>query len=201
VIRVPYSPGDFKSTFSLTWSWDPQTCETTGLFDGVSDLDLKLIQGYMLHRQEFLGHPLLPHLMLLEALCHFSVNRRNVHQRLLYELEVCLGVTRGYSYRIAEADATNMLNLEQGAVRCNRLRTALVYFERRLTFLTSLVDKIDELLRSPELTVSDPTLPHLSAGSRCFADVVSNSRSFVENQAHLCLCLQKRAQGLNDMVR
>jgi hypothetical protein len=139
--------------------------------------------------------------MLLEALCHFFVHRRNVHQRHLYELEVCLGVTRAYYHRIAEAGATDMLSLEQGAVRCSRLRTALVYFERRLTFLTSLVDKIDELLRAPELTAADSTLPDLSAGSRCFAEVVSNSRSFVENQAHLCLCLQKRAQGLNDVVR
>ena len=40
-IRVPYSPLEVKSIWSVAYSWDAHTSETTAMFDGVSDLDLK----------------------------------------------------------------------------------------------------------------------------------------------------------------
>lgn len=199
-MRVPYSPGEFKSTWSLAWSWDPETRETTGLFDGVSDLDLQFMESYMLHRQAFLGHPLLVHTMLLEALCQFSVNRRNIHQRTLYELEVRFGVTRGYLHRVQETSAERTQSLEAGAVICNRLRTSLVYYERRLSFLKSLAEQVTVWLKSSDIVPIDPMSPQLSVASQCFMEVADNCRSFVDNQMHLCLSLQKRAQGLNDVV-
>ena len=90
-IHVPFGALKVKSVWSLACLWDARMRETTALFDGVSDRNLSILEDYMMGKQKHLDHPLILPIVVLEALCHSSTARRNVHQRSLYELEVRLG--------------------------------------------------------------------------------------------------------------
>ena len=194
---MPYSPFEVKSIWSLAYSWDAHTSNTTALFDGTSDVQLHILEDYLKHKQRHLGHPLLLPIMILETMCQFSVYHKNVIQRSLYELEVNLGVTRGHP---RNSELWTALPLESHINKCNRVATSLVYLERRLNFTGSLAREIDRQLNNSALLDSLPPPRQPQSLKLSMSNIVSNGITFVENQTNLCLCLQKRAQGLRDVV-
>jgi hypothetical protein len=117
----------------MIYSCNLRTGETTGIFDGASDMHLDMFKDYLTCRQAHIGHPMLLAVMMLEILTHLSIARRNVHQKALFDLEVSLGVTRGRGTQ-GLVDQRNLSQLEISTPKCNRLVTSLTYFERRLDF-------------------------------------------------------------------
>ena len=153
-------------------------------------------EDYIRNKQKHLGHPMILPLMILESLSHFSITRRNAHQRSLYELEVRLGVTRGHLQ--AESKTGIDLPLGKSTTQCNHLITSLVYLDQRLHFVKSLAEEVGRQLNS---LVGLESHPQIEPSNLYFMDLISNCLSFIDNQRNLILCLQKRAYGLLTVVR
>ena len=137
--------------------------------------------------------------MILEALCQFSVRLRNIQQSSLYELEVRLGVTRG-PLQVRDGEVEPELPLDSHITKCNHLATSLVYLERRCNFIKSLAEEIDRQLKNIGSLGITKSRTSIESSNYYFADIVSNSLCFINNQTSLVLCLQKRSQYLLDVV-
>lgn len=202
VIRVPYSPRDVKSIWSMAISWNARTGETTALFDGVSDGCTRILISYLAMRQPQLGHPMVLPMMIMEVLCHYSIGFRNELQRSLYELEVRLGVTRGRPQILAARGTQDtILLLEANTMNCNHIVTSLVYLERRLSFAKSAAERIIKLMSMfSDAEIALTKADTLTCASLDFEEIVGNGLSLVDNQTNLTLCLLKRAFALRDVV-
>ena len=202
MIRVPHSPRiDEKAIWSLACSWNAKTRSTAGLFESLSDEDLREVERYFSGKTRQREHPLFLPAMLLDLLILFYVSHRRKLEHSLFVVESQLGITRGQ--RQTDAWDWDYELHRDTTKRCNTVYTSLVYLERQLDFASRLGDFILQCLVYIEAEKVFPEEPrsYLFSVSKEMKENILNNQNFAGCQLHQVLCLQKRAQALVSVVR
>ncbi len=84
-----------KAIWSLACSWTAMTGGTAGLFESLSDDDMREVERYFSGKSQQRKHPLFLPTMLLDLLIVFYVSHRRKSEHQLFAVESQLGITRG----------------------------------------------------------------------------------------------------------
>jgi hypothetical protein len=200
---VPHSPRQVKSIWSLGIAWYPKSGVTYAVWDGVSDFDIKLFQEYLTNVPSIIGHPLTLPILIMDILSHYKTPFRNRLERILYGLEIRLGVTRGRPTFLIPQDLRAAETLDSDTMQCNQIVTSFIYQERQYTFLKELADdmvKELDISRYHELPAVKQYQGVLSLAASELHEITQNCVRRTKGELHQTLCLQKRAQTLLDVV-
>jgi hypothetical protein len=190
-----------KAIWSLACSWNAKTGSTAGLFESLSDEDMREVERYFSGKSQQRQHPLFLPTMLLDLLIVFYVSHRRKSEHQLFVVESQLGITRGQ--RKTDAWDWDYELHRDMTKQCNTVYTSLVYLERQLDFASQLGDFILQCLAyaDEEKVFPERQKACLSRISKEMKENVLNNQNFARCQLHQVLCLQKRAQALVSVVR
>jgi len=202
VIRVPHSPRtNEKAIWSFACSWDAKTRSTAGLFESLSDEDMREVKSYFSGKTRQKQHPLFLPAMLLDLLIVFFVSHRRKLEHALFVVESQLGITRGQ--RQTDAWDWDYELHRDTTMHCNTVYTSLIYLERQLDFASRLGDFVLQCLayiEEEKVFLGEPRT-YLFSVSKEMKENVLNNQNFARCQLHQVLCLQKRAQALVSVAR
>ncbi len=201
VIRVHHSPRtNEKAIWPLACSCDAKTRSTAGLFESLSDEDMREVERCFSGESRLREHPLFLPTMLFDLLIIFYVSHRRKLEHSLFVVESQLGITRGQ--RKTDAWDWDYELHRKTTKHCNTVYTSLVYLERQLDFASRLRDFVLQCLSylDEEKVFPKETGASLFSVSKEMKENVLNNQNFAKCQLHQVLCLQKRAQALVSVV-
>lgn len=142
--------------------------------------------------------------ILMDVLSHYKIVSRNTFERILFDLEMKLGVTRGRA-SVLGLDAHLMSQeLDNVTRKCNQLVTSIAYQERGQVFIKDLAVRVrEELLIQYVGGSSQNSVLQLKLQNALYEirDITENCYDLAMNTIHQISCLEKRAQTLINVVR
>lgn len=139
----------------------------------------------------------------MDVLSRYKIVSRNSHERVLFDLELKLGVTRGRVPVLGLEAQSMSQELDNVTRKCNQLVTSIVYQERRHVFIRDLAVRLREelLIQYASRTPQSGSLQlKLRNASYEIRDIIENCHDLAVNTIHQTLCLGKRAQTLLNVV-
>lgn len=200
ILRIPHSPRRVKSIWSLALCWNPKSGRTCALFDGVADADINILRNYLNSHPRLQSHALTLPTMLMDILSQYRILSRNVLERILFDLEIKLGVTRGRAAVLSLEERSLSNELDEITMKCNQLMTSITYQERGQVFIKDLAESLRQELSAQYETGNRDLQLKLRNSSLALEDIVANCSNLAVNTIHQTLCLGKRAQMLLDVV-
>lgn len=140
----------------------------------------------------------------MDVLSRYKINSRNVFERILFELEIKLGVTRGRAMVLGVEERFQSYKIDEITMKCNQLMTSIIYQERSQVFIKDLAENLRRQIAiayyEPGHSQSAELRLKFTSASHEIQDIVENCSNLAVNTIHQTACLEKRAQNLINVV-